>query len=377
MKVVWVLGAGFSRSLGGPLLQTMLSLSSLQELRRRYPATKFPLLHDKILLDVCKLYIYGTRQPVPRDPNHESGVEPLWDHAEEFLEHLDAAASEPKSELSFNRLDRISDLLLTKRLSHPEAPQLAKMLAGAARRFMAAECTSFLDQADITSERWQPYLRWATKLVEQDHVVITFNYDQVIEMLNNAPGVENRFSVQMPSAVAPTMTAGIPVLKLHGSVLWKRSLRQDAECPFSMNPQSPLETDDPRTIGIAAPGPSKRAACEDLRSLWTQAEAALREAESIIFIGYRFPPTDSFAREQLLGALAKNPVPHLRVQTVLGPNSSDAPRVGGLLDHALRQEQNRFPTPAGTQKKYTLVHQPMYAEDYLSVAGKNAIQYPF
>ena len=56
------------------------------------------------------------------------------------------------------------------------------MLARAARRALAVDCSVFLRSAQLNTERWQPYKDWANRLHAND-TVITFNYDHVPELL--------------------------------------------------------------------------------------------------------------------------------------------------------------------------------------------------
>jgi hypothetical protein len=89
-------------------------------------------------------------------------------------------------------------------------------------------------------------------------------------------------------------------------------------------------------------------------SRWFTEITALRTARKVIFLGYRFPPTDADARTDILSALVTNETrTAVRIETVLGPrvNSDDSVRLRQLIHVAL-----------GTN----LIEQvPLYAEDYL------------
>lgn len=101
----------------------------------------------------------------------------------------------------------------------------------------------------------------------------------------------------------------------------------------------------------------------------------------IVFVGYRFPQSDSHARSEILGAIAANDAPYLRVHTVLGPNlhEPDTVRLANLLHHALRRsgkkqhgEPQKIVDRAALREQplYDLITQPLYAEDFLSVADE-------
>src|SRR5213075_347708 len=65
--------------------------------------------------------------------------------------------------------------------------------------------------------------------------------------------------------------------------------------------RSPAES-----IGIATPGGSKsRFVGIHLEPLWQRAEAALREAERMMIVGYSFPETDPTAQHRVLSAFAE------------------------------------------------------------------------
>jgi hypothetical protein len=70
-RTVWILGSGFSRSLGGPLLNELISLGGLRNVMASYP-----MADD--LEDVQRMYNDGIAGG-------------LWVDAEAFLDRLDVA----------------------------------------------------------------------------------------------------------------------------------------------------------------------------------------------------------------------------------------------------------------------------------------------
>jgi hypothetical protein len=84
--VTWVLGAGFSRSLGAPLLQTLFGSDRLHDLQARYPATTCQTLTGDYIDAISPLYQVGLGQG-------------LWPDPEAFLDYLDLAAS-PRDQLT-------------------------------------------------------------------------------------------------------------------------------------------------------------------------------------------------------------------------------------------------------------------------------------
>lgn len=116
---------------------------------------------------------------------------------------------------------------------------------------------------------------------------------------------------------------------------------------------------------IAAPGPQKRRhANGKLAKLWDGALEAIRYADMIVFIGYRFPPSDSEARRRILGAIREGTKQRLVVYTALGPRTSedDSIRLQALLDATLSR---RKASMGGFN--YSLAALPLYAQDFLTV----------
>jgi hypothetical protein len=166
------------------------------------------------------------------------------------------------------------------------------------------------------------------------------------------------------------------VYKLHGSLNW--ALKNDEFFQANL-----WQSTDPHTEVepfIATPGPLKKDRSKKLTRLWSQAVSALREADVVVFMGYRFPASDAHARSELLGAMRDNPK-SVRVHTVLGPRThdDDTVRLLKLVEHALRGG-GRITIPEYEQvtrrenveelpgvKTFTIVPQPLYVEDFLSV----------
>ncbi len=239
----------------------------------------------------------------------------------------------------------------------------------AARRLVAAECCAFLKGADPSTEKWAPFKRWLTSLGEHDSIV-TFNYDTVIETLARATNFE-RLATVIPGqgfADAPKVN----FLKLHGSVNW-----QFDGTRFRVHEDDEFALDCPdEQMVIASPGPSKLAVATRLGELWTIAETVLRNATAVVFVGYRFPPSDASSRRRLFMALVQNEQPYLALHTVLGPDKSDpaTTRIRSLLLHAARQAGREEATRReGTDyqqsppRHYTLDVHPLWGEDFMDV----------
>src|SRR6476646_2553358 len=90
-KRVWILGAGFSRSLGGPLMFDLLSLAARRRILRAYPKYITPQDADRVFW----LFHCGAGFPEgPLHPDFEMRGERRWQDAEEVLDVLDSARTE-------------------------------------------------------------------------------------------------------------------------------------------------------------------------------------------------------------------------------------------------------------------------------------------
>lgn len=363
-NVVWVLGAGFSRSLGGPLLTDLLSVAARDRVAASYPPNRYDRLHNSPAEIVRTLFAnYGPHAPLGQS---------RWTDAEQFLGDLDAASIANPGAPS---LVALSGLVSGFGLGGSEP--LIRALASSARRLMAAECCAFLEECDPSTERWDPYVRWISLIGKPTppsreqvrSTVISFNYDRVVDVAAETAHVEIGTILPSPSpnrSQSFTIPGCVNVLKLHGSVNWKKS-----GSGRGYQVSSPLEalTCPDEELVIATPGPGKRkVASEDLCELWTTAENVLVHADAVVFVGYRFPPSDSEARRRILDALARNRQPHLFVHTALGPNTGDpqARRLGGMLAFAL-DARDRALRHNETLPRYTVTQHPLYAEDFLDV----------
>jgi len=216
------------------------------------------------------------------------------------------------------------------RVQGPERAQPSLVeINGAARRLLAAECSEFTKVLDLQSEPVTQYATWARRL-GPEHTIITFNYDRLLELLGAKTG---KLACVPPGWERDGLAAS--VYKLHGSVDW---ISEDAGKPervikVSSDPFAALTCDSPAKIVIANPGPTKSALTDALEGQWSAAFKAILLADAVVFVGYRFPPTDARAQQTLLHALRNNKKHYLAVHIILGPNTAslDCIRLRQLL----------------------------------------------
>ncbi len=385
-KIVWILGAGFSRHLGGPLLGEIFTPASKGNLEARYPLNDYPRLGGPTASLIRSLYRFGRGLSVTVRGGIEVQGETLWGDAEEFLEYVDTATAEGAgSSPEWRRLSPLVDRF--RPVSVPADVGRPERLGATARRLLAAECSAFLRSEGVRGERWIPYLEWWKRLTpDREHTIITFNYDLVIESLDSQlKKAQFVHPTERQDGPAPDQ---VPVIKLHGSVDWKRAQAEGAAAKYEIRQRPDFAvTCEDNELAIATPGLTKHGLVSgDFRYLWQRAGEALATADAVAFVGYRFPPTDSAALWEILGAIAKNNSRHLALHTVLGPNSQDESRLHSLLRFPMR-DKRRLDTASlsvddrkrvgqgGLQGDplYTLVSQGLWAQDFLLLAHPHEI----
>jgi hypothetical protein len=367
-KVVWVLGTGFSVPLGGPMLKDLLSLGLHSELEAKYH------LDTPAMRDLLRLYHYGRMFPEGKVglDDHERKGSILWEHAEDFLDVLDTY-DETNSTAG---QDRFRAILNPYHLG--TNPATIREILLAAKQHIAAEVCAFLDRNRDATERWRPYLGWAKNLLRPLDTIVTFNYDCVLEVLNEKLDSESQHIDVLDSAGMAEWASikKARALKLHGSVNWivnddgKGGVRYDKSKEYEHAVKAPLE----RTI-LATPGPGKFRARTALAKWWQKATEAIRHADAIVFMGYRFPPSDSDARSELIGALVENKTPNLlNIHAVLGPDqNNDTARLEHMIRYAMARARRKAAKedekpPDGDS--YFLQMNRLYSQDFMSLANR-------
>lgn len=402
MNVVWILGAGFSKPLGGPLLTDLFSQRLTNELLAHFRAVAPEVARDLEVAD----NVYRGRG------NRESvklrGLP--WGNPEQFLELLDiGCCADARSE---TRAIVARKIAAATSQTEAKAEGNLTRYSAVTRRYFAAAASLFLEGQSLASERWSPYRAWAKQLRPND-TVLTFNYDEVPERLADETSM---LRVVLPHEAAlaaeGTDTGGRAlILKLHGSVIWSRPRAGPGDANVVEVFDSWMDAlRAPADPLIATPGPGKVGVGRGLLApLWDLACKRIRAADVIVFVGYRFPETDNEAKQRLLDAIrSRDSDRPLTAHLVLGAdvNATDPRRLGGLLRWALshytlvepgtaltpdaRVRANHPNEPPGTAAYHVLLNkehsearrpahramiwpQPLYAEDFLQVFDRRRL----
>jgi hypothetical protein len=352
-KTVWILGAGFSRSLGAPLLETLFRQQHGRDFTGVVPQGS--LVQDVIRTQM----VFNSGRKVG-----------LWEDAEVFLAFTDDAwgrqPTDDYKQREFAQLvENLDFSLCGLRPDQTDPPY--KKAPSTVRRALAFETSRFLRFSNPEKdEAWQPYLRWAKLLRTQPEVnsIVTFNYDRVPEMLG--------LFVPLPHQIGTG--SAVPVYKVHGSTNWRVNRNNPSRPHVELN-EVTIEND--LELALAAPGASKASLSQTLfEPLWGEAVKAISEADEIVIIGYSFPKTDALARHMLLDALHRDTTQvgddghHLTRQAhlVLGPDV-DVPknrRVLELIRHRMGSRRGvvideRPMQPYGA----VLYRHRLWAEDFI------------
>jgi hypothetical protein len=133
----------------------------------------------------------------------------------------------------------------------------------------------------------------------------------------------------------------------------------------------------PNQLAIATPGPSKAREAKGFKSIWELAKNALKAADAVVFIRFRFPETDADAREDLLGAIRENNRAtrnhHLSLHVVLGLPSPQSQRLEALLRFAVDDRRDNALPYASAARSYFLQAHPLFAQDFLALVNRNKL----
>lgn len=246
--VVWILGAGFSRSLGGPLFAELLDPSVANWVSAWTSSRNLKSPSPLSLTDAVTTYDIGLRNR-------------LWTNPEDYLSFLDSMRTDSMSQFAFGTV------------FGSDKPSHAAHYWARASQFFAIATSYFVDRvrkSQLLPDAWVPYLNWMRSLGSNDSI-LTFNYDRVVE------------EVMKRTEITPRS-----FIKLHGDV------PDPDELATLVCQGSPVDT-------ISTPGLKKVDARHGhLAERWQEAAAVLKSADRLIVVGYSFPAADASATELVL-----------------------------------------------------------------------------
>ncbi len=288
---VYILGAGFSVPLGGPLFSQLLTKEM------EWASSDVPI-PDDLKTSICSLCLDPSEKRRHKWRSIDkvlARVEPL--DAEELLAVIDEASRG----LSGKRAEAIS------RACFGQSTGDFKRLLRYLKLVVASQANAFVDEIDEYGEAIAPYKKWVS-LLEPGDSIVTFNYDLLVEKLATQAGIELSIG---PNALKKGCTR---LYKLHGSVNWAfDSLRNVGVFDDTIEAERDL------AIGMPGRGKAELLDSASFDFAWSAASRAIKNAKTISIIGYSMPMSDNYAKDMILSSLSTGSLDQFNL--VLGPSS--------------------------------------------------------
>jgi len=190
------------------------------------------------------------------------------------------------------------------------------------------------------------------KLASRSNTVITFNYDLVLD--DALARVDARPGYELAGAVFDEPNASdtvVPLLKLHGSTNWAicecnqiHVLGQKATADPAMFRSKRCSRCQKAGLRLLLVPPSwdKSEYSEIMRPVWSKAVKALKTATRICVIGYSMPETDAFFKFLLALGLAENDRLYKLIVVDLLPGGQSPRQENGIEDRWRRMLEGVF-----------------------------------
>jgi hypothetical protein len=250
---------------------------------------------------------------------------------------------------------QIEAMLVTARQARVVAPEFKPANLLAMRiRLLDALSAVLEESADVSKqnsparERPCSYHAAIVEVLEPQDTIISFNYDCVMDHALRVRG-EGKWSAQYGYGFAnakrvaghevwsaPISPKGhnksINLLKLHGSLNWY-PFPEDESDPIRLR-ERPYKQRGQKLYEIVPPEYVKSIGSRPIfPTLWANAEFALRRAQTLIFVGFSFTPTDLDVEALFRLALASNK--RLKRVVIANPSHEHRRRIRSILAPAL------------------------------------------
>lgn len=365
LRHTYILGAGFSFPLGGPLFNDLLSrhrdwlLKPTKDHLEKNDHDSYQLL-QAILDKIDSIRgIFQSNDIAKSKLNVEQLLEIICDAEDSEIDSYRGMIEE----MFYGTMPR-------------ETATVSRVCSWIKAR-LSLETYWFPKHVPENSERWLPYKKWFDSLDGRSDSIISMNYDVVCEMLAdmtnnpysqdlNATEVLVESGRRVPGNSIDLLTQsnhrGVPSLfKLHGSSDWVQNSSGKSYIR-SGNPDLFKQMSE-RIYLIGTPGCNKmKIATDTLQELWQRAMKSISDSDMVSIVGYSLPASDNYAKQKILEALSAPPESGSKfriVSIVLGTSqqsSVDANRIYHLLRQSL---------PDSVGFKTIPIIQPMFAQDYL------------
>ena len=327
MKHVYILGAGFSRPLGGPLFNNLLTMEYWKS-----HSEKIGLAAE--MRDCLELLHRPGTRPIDEALGLSSRL-----NAEELIALLEWCYLNPNS-IRSKLVYEPFPVIAAKIMSLKDTGRFLRKVYMDLKRLVACQCNTFTQHLEAETDLVAPYVAWLKNLTPRD-TIVSFNYDTAVESIAQTCGIV------FPKEVGCYATNTPHLMHVHGCVNWV--LGGDDKITYREYAYSKVVN-----LSIGLPGIAKARITENdqIRLLWDSMKHALSDADVISIIGYSMPATDNMARQAILDSLRTGQ----RVNLVLGNDSFTAGRMQSLIQPIVGTNS------LGVSR---IVDMKMYAQDYL------------
>jgi hypothetical protein len=305
MPKVFLFGAGASceyRGVHGPLFNDTTFFPVIREAWEKW-------MHSGEPLDLTPWNPDGPK--VARDPHHYDGGLWRWPDLDTLLRRICGPEYETLGlERTFTAVAEEGE-------------------AATALYVRGIELTLFHRLRATDADAVDTHLRFLRQHLEPGDVILTFNYDPLLELALVALRAEGRIAwhpkdgyridLLDPSEGSdpPPRPSNVELLKLHGSMNWLAPWGMPPRPPFHLlritpdsfrGPGRIIHRDEGGAIlrpVIVPPRPEKDYQAIGLTALWDRADEALATSSALTVVGYRIPPTDHAALALLTRAATK------------------------------------------------------------------------
>ena len=241
----------------------------------------------------------------------------------------------------FTHLESFADTVRRTNVSHPKFT--ADFVAARRDNLQRALASVLEESTDVSKSDatvCQHHAALVGALAPKDSI-ISFNYDCVIDhaLRKQAAGrwsARSGYTFQRPRRIvghehwsAPdppkALAETIYLLKLHGSLNWKLPQGAGALTDDIVLKQRLYQQNGTPQFTIIPPENQKNIEQGNFKTLWTNAERAIRMAETIALVGFSFTPTDLHVDSLFRFALAGG---RLRTLIIANPSREHRQRIG-------------------------------------------------
>jgi len=300
---VYILGAGFSKPAGIPLLNDFLMemRSSLNWLSNENRDRELQAIRDVLI------FRKSAAGAALRVNLNVENIEDLFSLAAASGQNplAETVSTAIAATLSHARQTTVSDARLVSVKNGLVVPKTWE------KRIEATDVTKYMAQfydlcAAMLVGKWCRPRRYIK------NTVITFNYDTVIEEALANIGVKCSYGFDQSTVaydksvkhvVRKAHDGALPIYKLHGSVNWAAPLKEKGKLQVF---GSYIDLLNANRQVLLIPPTWRKTFGGPLTSIWDAAVRALTEATRIIIIGFSIPPTDIHFKYLLAAGLQEN-----------------------------------------------------------------------